>query len=92
LDHEGDKHPPGRAEDVFIGQSCKDLLKKPSKEEAREFSVESWFHEKTMGIHKAWRWVENQEDVKRLIGSYNREKLDSRTPQDQLGKSHEVRT
>jgi hypothetical protein len=45
------------------------LLNKPSYEKAKSFSIETVFHEKSFGIHNAWRYL-NKNHMDFLINKY----------------------
>jgi len=47
-------------EDIFFANSCINT-KKPSIDEAKEFSVESLFSEKYFGVHKPWNYLNDIE-------------------------------
>jgi hypothetical protein len=74
-------------EDRFFSNTCKNIyedkiiLKKPSVEESKKFSVETLFYNESIGIHKPWLWLNNEElnqlknhffDLENLILSFKR--------------------
>lgn len=52
------RHEDGIFEDVFFS---KNVVNKPSVEEAKLFSVETLFSEKSFGIHACYKWVTYEE-------------------------------
>jgi hypothetical protein len=51
-------------EDGFFSGGCEDILpKKPTPDEAREFSIETRNSKQSFGIHKAWEHLPNDINV-----------------------------
>lgn len=58
----------GRVEDVFFANSCIDIYK-PSFDEAKEFSVENVYNEKSFGVHKTWGGFLNSNELENKVNS-----------------------
>jgi len=67
---------------VMLMGGCAGIVKKPSREEARGFAVETYWHTDTLALHKTWQWLGDQ-DICGLMRSYNKTVLDSRQPKQQ---------
>jgi len=57
-----EKHPH---EDRFFSYSCVDIYK-PSFEEAKEFSVETVYNNKSFAVHKSWAYLKPEELEKNI--------------------------
>jgi hypothetical protein len=55
-------------EDLFFsGMLSKSAnINKPNFEDAKEFSIESVYSDKTFGIHKAWEWIKDDKQIKNV--------------------------
>jgi hypothetical protein len=57
-------------EDIYFSYQSEVVLNKPSYYEAKTFSVETVFHEKSFGIHAPWKYL-NRFKLNRLINDHS---------------------
>lgn len=62
-------------EDIYFSMSCPNVKKNvPNSDKAKEFSVETVYHDKSFGFHKPWLHINNQQ-YEILESKYNDLKL-----------------
>jgi hypothetical protein len=66
-------YQPGRPEDVYFSKGCNNIqIDKPNDLEAKLFSVENIYSEKSFGVHKSWVLIrEPQYNMERQCYGYN---------------------
>ena len=65
-----------KPEDVYFSGGCSEIfINKPDFEDAKEFSVEKVFNDKSFGIHKAWANLKDNDYVNKVKTCHGLDKL-----------------
>jgi hypothetical protein len=76
-------------EDGFFSGGCEGILpKKPTPDEAREFSIETRNSKQSFGIHKAWEHLPNDINESQCLGYSELRRLNTGTPMSMSLKRH----